>query len=101
MQGNNWIKDIDIYKQISMQHLSKFISLWGQLNAVALHDENEDCIAWKFTTNGNYTAGSAYKAQFFGSTSTNYHSIIWKAWAPPKCKHLSWLVVQNRLWTLA
>lgn len=59
----------------------------------------EDCIAWKFTTNSNYMAGSAYKAQFFGSTSTNFHSKIWKIWTPPKCKHFAWLAIQNRLWT--
>lgn len=25
--------------------------------------------------------------------------IIWKAWAPPKCKFFAWLLVQDRVWT--
>lgn len=66
-----------------------------------LNDGIEDHIVWKLIANGTYSAGSAYKAQLLGSTTTNYLSIIWKAWAPPKCKHFVWLAIQNRLWTSA
>jgi hypothetical protein len=48
---------------------------------------------------GQYTTQSAYQAQFCGSTCMNFNSIIWRAWAPPKCKFFSWLAVQNRVWT--
>jgi hypothetical protein len=40
----------------------------------------------------DYTAQSAYQVQFCGSTHTNFNNIIWRAWAPPKCKFFSWLV---------
>jgi hypothetical protein len=46
-----------------------------------------------------HTAHSAYQAQFCGSTRTNFNNIVWRAWAPPKCKFFSWLAVQNRVWT--
>lgn len=96
VQESNWIKDIDIHAQISTQHLSEFISKCMELN-----DEIEDYITWKLTANGTYSTGSAYKAQFLGSTTTNYLSIIWKAWTPPKYKHFARLDIQNRLWTSA
>jgi hypothetical protein len=53
----------------------------------------------KFTLSGLHTAHSAYQAQFCGSTRTNFNNIVWRAWAPLKCKFFSWLVVQNRVWT--
>ncbi|KAL6595666.1 hypothetical protein ACP70R_048006 [Stipagrostis hirtigluma subsp. patula] len=34
-----------------------------------------------------------------GAIQTNFNTIIWKVWAPPKCKLFAWLAVQNRLWT--
>jgi len=38
-------------------------------------------------------------AQFLGAMYTNLDQLIWKAWAPPKCKIFAWLAYQNRLWT--
>ena len=26
-------------------------------------------------------------------------NMVWKNWAPPKCKLFSWLIIQNRVWT--
>nr|BAD30357.1 hypothetical protein [Oryza sativa Japonica Group] len=42
---------------------------------------------------------SAYHAQCLGAPSTNLNSLIWKAWAPGKCKFHAWLIIQNRVWT--
>ncbi|KAF0897146.1 hypothetical protein E2562_033941 [Oryza meyeriana var. granulata] len=46
-----------------------------------------------------FTAESFYKAHFFGSTATNYELIVWKPWAPNKCKLFAWLIIQNKVWT--
>ena len=27
------------------------------------------------------------------------NQIVWKNWAPPKCKFFAWLVINNRIWT--
>jgi hypothetical protein len=26
-------------------------------------------------------------------------SMVWRPWAPPKCKTFAWLVIQNLVWT--
>ena len=38
-------------------------------------------------------------AQFLSLTSSVMPTLVWKPWAPPKCKLFSWLVLQNRIWT--
>ena len=59
----------------------------------------EDKIVWNLTPNGEYSASSAYTAQFFGAESTNMMKMVWKVWAPPKVKFFAWLTLQNRHWT--
>jgi len=56
---------------------------------------------WQYcsTADGEYSANSSYRAQFLGSTTTNFGTLIWKVWEPPKCKLFGWLAIQNRLWT--
>ncbi len=59
----------------------------------------EDSIRWKWTTSGAYTAKSAYQMQFLGSIPSILANVIWKCWAPSKCKFFTWLLLQNRIWT--
>jgi hypothetical protein len=42
---------------------------------------------------------SAYNAQFMGAILSPVNSIVWKIWAPRKCKIFSWLIIQNQVWT--
>lgn len=56
-------------------------------------------VVWNLTPDGEYSAKSAYQAQFFGTTFTDMKRLVWKAWAPPKAKLFAWLALQNRLWT--
>jgi hypothetical protein len=94
-----WVDCINMDGNFSMDHLSQFVDLWTQINNVQLDEEMEDDISWKFTENGQYSAASAYQAQFLGLVHSVMDTIVWKTWAPPKVKHHAWLVLQNRLWT--
>jgi hypothetical protein len=58
-----------------------------------------DTIAWKLTTNGSYSANSAYKIQFQGSYANHDWKRIWTAKVDGKCKLFGWLILQNRMWT--
>jgi hypothetical protein len=98
-RNNAWISKIKLEGNFTLTHLTEFISLWRELNEVTLREDVEDDIAWNLTSNGIYSTTSAYKAQFFGATSTIMNKLVWRVWAPPKMKFFAWLAIHNRLWT--
>jgi hypothetical protein len=83
----------------SSSQIHEFSTLWEHLRGLQLSAELPDSIVWKFTKHDKYTAASAYEAQFTGVPSSPMEHLIWRVWAPPKCKFFSWLAFQNRLWT--
>lgn len=64
-----------------------------------LQDNQQNTRTWKLTQNGQYSAKSAYKARFLGSTKGPRLGSIWRTRAPPKCKIFAWLILQDRIWT--
>jgi len=99
LQHHTWIRDIRRAEGLALVHVHEFFKLWGMLRNAQLHQNQEDQIKWKLTKTGEYTAASAYKAQFIGNVKAPKVQRIWRAWAPPKCKFFAWLVTQNRVWT--
>jgi hypothetical protein len=94
-----WVSDIDILRIRSVTQLREFTVLWVRLRGVQLNPEVPDSIVWIHTNHGQYTSASAYEAQFLGLPTSPMENLIWRVWAPPKCKFFSWLGFQNRLWT--
>lgn len=99
MRDNAWAHKINPATLLTVRHIVQFVDLWIHLGQVQLLEEVEDDIIWKFLPNGEYSAASAYKAQFLGSTLTTMNKYVWKVWAPPKVKFFSWLALQGRHWT--
>lgn len=99
LHDNRWIRNIDIHAVTSRDHLRQFVDLWSCAQAVVLSEDDTDQITWKFTSDGAYSASSAYRAQFVEHTAMDYENLIWKPWAPPKCKFFAWLIIRNRIWT--
>ena len=82
-----------------MTHIQEFATLWEMIDGVTLHLDRKDTISWRFTYSGQYTAPTAYMAQFAGLVLSNTAAITWKTWAPPKCKFFAWLVLHGRILT--
>jgi hypothetical protein len=97
--SKSWILNIKMDANLTVPHIREYIRLWGCLQNVILHEERVDSIVWNLTPNGEYSSASAYEAQFFGATLTNFNKMVWKAWATPKVKFFSWLGIRNRIWT--
>lgn len=87
-EGDAWIRDLTIHTQstISVSLIEQLVALWEAVRNVQLANGEPDQIAWKFTSNGRYASSSAYQAQCYGTPNTNFNSLIWKVWAPGKCK---------------
>ena len=99
LYNDNWIGDINISNGITTTHLQEYTLLWNLTRQIQLRPGHVGQIRWKFTESGIYTAASAYKAQFLGSTREVHLNSIWRTWAPPKCKLFAWLILQERVWT--
>src|SRR6185312_11745460 len=99
LHANTWIRDIDLqHPTFSAHHFAEFVQVWKETQQIHLRSGVQYEIAWKLTESKQYSASSAYHAQFLGASSPNFTELIWRAWAPPKCKFFSWLAIQNRLW---
>ncbi|KAK1652343.1 hypothetical protein QYE76_070148 [Lolium multiflorum] len=83
----------------TVDHMEQYIRLWELVSNVNLTPGTDDSVVWTLTLNGCYSAKSAYKAQFMAALPCPFGNIVWKTWAPPKCRFFAWLAVQNRLWT--
>ena len=99
LADNQWIRDIALHPTITSHHLQQFVDLWLIVRDVHLSPGVADTIRWKWTSNGEYSASSAYRAQFLGLVKTKLQPLIWKPWAPQKCKFFAWLIIKNRVWT--
>lgn len=64
-----------------------------------ISETGDDVFTWKLEASGIYSASSAYRLQFMGSTSSPIMKSVWRAWAPSKIKLFSWLLSIKRLLT--
>ena len=99
IKDNAWILKIRSDTVVSVDHIREFFTLGMLLLDVILDEHSEDDIVWKHATNGQYSAASAYKAQFLGMVNSPMEQMVWKAWAPRKVKFFAWLALQDRIWT--
>jgi hypothetical protein len=58
----------------------------------------EDKHIFSIAADGNYSTKSAYDGLFVGSTSFGHYHLVWKTWAPPKCRFFLWLAANKRCW---
>jgi len=80
LHNNTWIRDLDHRMGFTAELFLQFALLWNLIRHVRLENHQEDSITWKFTPSGEYTAASAYRAQFLGCFKEPRIGSIWKAW---------------------
>ncbi len=99
IESGQWLDDqaLPINDGMTIELLNQLVTLWTTIQQVTLSPDEDNKITWKLTCHGEYTTSSTYKAQFFGSLKTNFETLIWKVWAPCKCKIFAWLIIQNRI----
>jgi hypothetical protein len=86
LHSKSWVLNIKMDANLTVQHIHEYIRLWMRLQDVLLHDDRLETIVWNLTSNGEYSSASAYAAQFFGATLTNFNKMVWKDWATSKIK---------------
>ena len=84
MQGDAWLSKIKLPINWTMSHIRQIVILCARSSAIHLQEDTDDDIIWKHTASGHYSATSAYKAQFHGTTRSPMTYAVWKPWAPPK-----------------
>lgn len=87
-----------LWRMSTVEEMAQFVLLWDLVHGVVLNGE-EDRIIWKFTADGLYTAKSAYEIQFRGSYCSFKPGYLWSAYAEPKHRFFSWLLVQEKILT--
>jgi hypothetical protein len=96
LQDNHWARDIQ--GNLGIHEIGQYLRIWQAIEGTAL-SAIPDSLIWRWTTDGNYTARSAYLASFQGSWHCPIWKHIWKTWAPPRVKFFHWLASQDRCWT--
>ena len=94
--NQNWTRGL--WRMQSVDQMASFMELWVIVQAVQLSD-GQDTISWRWTSDGAYTAKSAYSAQFLGSYSNFRGLSVWQAEAEGKHDFFAWLLLQCKILT--
>uniref|UniRef100_A0A453I7T7 Reverse transcriptase zinc-binding domain-containing protein n=1 Tax=Aegilops tauschii subsp. strangulata TaxID=200361 RepID=A0A453I7T7_AEGTS len=82
---------------VGVQEIGQYLQLWHKIEHTTLSAE-PDRLTWKWSTNGIYSAKSAYLATFHGSIAYDAWKLTWKCWAPPRVRFFYWLAHLDRCW---
>ncbi|KAK1616134.1 hypothetical protein QYE76_021651 [Lolium multiflorum] len=96
LENKRWL--LDLRHHLDVQHLPQLFRLAHLIDSVHLTQQPDD-ITWRFGAKPYYSAGSAYRLQFLGAVGTDFKKIIWKGWAPARCKFFIWTLMLERILT--
>jgi len=94
---NRWAREIA--GALTAPVLYQYLLVWDLLRNVVLNPLQSDRFVWKWSPDGKYSASSAYRAFFHGSTNLPGAKELWRTKAPPRVKFFFWLALHRRLWT--
>jgi hypothetical protein len=84
LNNRAWVTDIR--GAPTVQVIMEYLRVWELMEGVQLQQAVDDRFCWRFSADGVYSASSAYKAMFIGSTRLRGAKELWKTSAPPKIK---------------
>lgn len=94
LQGTNWIKSV---KKISTTaQIMEYIRLWSSLQEVNINPDALDKATWLRAANGEYSARTAYEAQFSNIERPFDTKRLWKAKAEPKVLLFAWTAMYEK-----
>jgi len=93
---NRWAREI--VGALTAPVLYQYLLVWDLLRNVVLNPLQSDQFVWKWSPDGKYSASSAYKVFFHGSTNLLGAKELWRTKVPPRVKFF-WLSLHRRLWT--
>ncbi|CAL5041675.1 unnamed protein product [Urochloa decumbens] len=96
LMEQRWTRDIT--NTLNPRAIQELDLIWDIVQGAVLQDR-EDQFIWRWSTNGQYSAQSAYRALQSGSIPIHGVNLIWNSWAPLKVKMFLWLAVHRRHWT--
>jgi hypothetical protein len=82
--NNRWTTDI--IGAPTTQVLCDFLRVWNVLQGVVLQPMLADRFVWRWSSDGNFSVSSTYRAFFVGSTRMLGAKELWRTKAPPKMK---------------
>lgn len=92
-----WVQDIVGAPTAAV--LLEYFHVWDITENIVLQPLMPDRYVWKWSSAGDYTAASAYRAFFHGRTELAGARLVWRAVVPPKLKLFFWLALHGRIWT--
>ena len=96
MHDWQWVRGIQ--GGLSVQAIADYLQLWSRLAVVQLQPDQDDQCIWRWTSNGQYSAKSAYMMLNQGLSTFSGHKLIWQTWTTLKVKIFLWLAFRQRHW---
>jgi hypothetical protein len=96
LKDRKWLMDLRF--SLDIHHSDELLRMEILLDGIRLTDTPDE-ISWTFGSKDYYTTKSAYVLQFIGAVNTDYKKIIWKSWAPARCKFFIWTLMLDRVLT--
>lgn len=97
LQDNTWVSHILPFQ--SNVEVQEYVLLYEEISMTERNEAMEDQIIWRWTTDGEYTASSAYRIQFTGRFKKMSITPIWRARAEQKGKTFAWILLQRKILT--
>ena len=83
---------------LDIHAIADVLKIWPCITGQNL-SEQPDSFRWRQTSDGSYSASSAYHLFFLGREFLPGTAELWTSWAPLEIKIFVWLALHDRLWT--